>query len=274
MHLNSFEHIHTYCNSHRILLLFCHLNGRNKRWHVVPIPNKVFHLCIIPRRCSILSSYPLLYYPGRAVSTPMPSFKAGISRPLRPWLIIPHTLVLQGSQGSNVSHVMIIEMPTSCRQMPSSCRGLSASLHAVMKMKDLRLLFPRGTKSLHLLLRQRTGSTRQNGARIFGIRASVDMVLDVSMSIVCLSFVRQVWCLPYLASLLWVLDFGKWISTFLRYHSWMYCMCAYDMLIVMCNTLFGVWTYGIWYSYVRYRYEPLLLLSAHISFLLVVVRTM
>ena len=193
--MNSFEYIHTYCNSHRSLLLFCHLNGRNKRWHVVPIPNKAFHLCIIPRRCSILllltilSSYPA---GGRAVSTPMPSIKVG-NCPLRPWLIIPHTLVLQGSQGSNVSHVnMIIQMPTSCRQMPSSCRGLSASLHAVMKMKDLRLLFPRGTKSLHLLHRQRTGSTRQNGARIFGIRASVDMVLDVSMSIVCLSFLRQV----------------------------------------------------------------------------------
>ena len=156
--MNSFEHIHTYCNSHRSLLLFSTSYGRNKRWHVVPIPNKVFHLCIIPRRCSILSSYPLLYYPGRAVSTPMPSFKAGISRPLRPWLIIPHTLMLQGSQGSNVSHVMIIEMTTSC------LRGLS-SLHVRISIKDHRLLFPRGTKSLRLLLRQRTRGTRQNGAQ-------------------------------------------------------------------------------------------------------------
>ena len=251
MHLNRFEHIAT----HIYLFYSFHLTiqyGRNKRWHVVPPTPKVFHFCIIPRRHSILSSYPLLYYPGRAMSTPI----EGISRPLRPWLIIPHTLVLQGS--SNVSHViMIIQMPSSCRgQIPSCLRGLS-SLHVTINIKDHRLLFPRGTKSLHLLLRQRTGSTRQNGARIFLIRASVDLVLDVTMSIVCQSFVRRVWCLPYHASLLWVLEFGKWINTvfeisgmdvFMLRIVCIWCVlwwCAYDTLI--CNTLFGIWCMNIWH---------------------------
>ena len=146
------------------------------------------------------------------------------SRPLRPWLIIPHTLV------SNVTLVTI--------QMTTSCRSLSPSIHVRINMKDHRRLLlprPRGIKSrLRLLLCQRTRSTRQNGARIFWAMDSVHLVISVTMSIMSRSFVRRVWCLPYHASLPWVLDFGKWISTVWGIINMMIC----DM---MCIVMVCIW---------------------------------